>query len=231
MTGGDFLHVGVFGSCITDCQQMPVRRSPCILFIETGAIPPEGTMATHAGERALFKACVLAVQYGMGFEALADRIGQNPDVAKWLLALHRRTYPTYWQWSEAAVDRAMLTGRLETVFGWPIHVGPADGSVKPVNGRSLANFACQANGAEMLRVACCMLVEAGVELCAPIHDAVLIEGAADTIDEEVSRARSIMAEASRIVLGGFEVGTDVVVVKHPERYVDEAGAGFWNRHE
>ena len=38
-----------------------------------------------------------------------------------------------------------------------------------------------------------------------------------------------MSEASRIVLNGFEVGTDVVVVKYPERYVDEAGADFWNR--
>jgi hypothetical protein len=101
--------------------------------------------------------------------------------------------------------------------------------VRPANGRSLANFACQANGAEMLRIACCLLVEDGVELCAPIHDAVLIEGNADTIDEEVARARSIMAQASRSVLGDFEVGTDVVVVKYPERYVDEAGAGFWTR--
>jgi len=81
----------------------------------------------------------------------------------------------------------------------------------------------------MLRIACCMLVEAGVELCAPIHDAVLIEGPADTIDEEVEKARAIMSEASRIVLNGFEVGTDVVVVKYPERYADEAGVEFWNR--
>jgi DNA polymerase-1 len=102
-------------------------------------------------------------------------------------------------------------------------------SVKPVNARSLANFPCQANGAEMLRIACCMLVEAGVELCAPIHDAVLIEGPADTIDEEVEKARAIMAEASRIVLNGFEVGTDVVVVRYPDRYADEAGVEFWNR--
>lgn len=69
---------------------------------QAGAIPPDGTRATHKAERDRFKACVLAVQYGMGFESLADRIGQNPDVAKWLLKLHRQTYPTYWRWSEAA---------------------------------------------------------------------------------------------------------------------------------
>jgi len=195
---------------------------------QANAIPPEGTKKTHAGERALFKACVLAVQYGMGPEALADRIGQPVDMAKRLLRLHRETYPAFWRWSEAAVDRAMLLGELQTVFGWPIHVGPSVDPVRGANARSLANFPCQAHGAEMLRLACCMLVEAGVGLCAPVHDAVLIEAPAGSIDEVVGRTRAIMGEASRIVLGGFEIGTDADVLKYPDRYMDEAGEEFWN---
>ena len=195
---------------------------------QAGAIPPEGTKKTHGSQRALFKACVLAVQYGMGAEALADRIGQPIDMAKRLLRLHRETYPKFWKWSEAAVDRAMLLGRLETVFGWPIHVGPSADPMKGTNARSLANFPCQAHGAEMLRLACCMLVEAGIRLCCPVHDAVLIEGPADAIDEVVAQAREIMAEASRIVLGGFEIGTEAEIVKYPDRYIDEAGEDFWN---
>lgn len=194
---------------------------------QAGAIPPEGTKATHGGQRALFKACVLAVQYGMGAEALACRIGQPVDMAKQLLRLHRETYPRFWGWSDAAVDRALLLRRLETVFGWPIHVGPSADPMKGANARSLANFPCQAHGAEMLRLACCMLVEAGVGLCAPIHDAVLIEAPAATIDAEVERARGIMAEASRVVLGGFEIGTDATIVRYPDRYVDDAGEAFW----
>jgi DNA polymerase-1 len=195
---------------------------------QAGAIPLEGTKATHAGERSLFKACVLATQYGMGAEALADRIGQPVDMAKRLLRLHRETYPAFWKWSEAAVDRAMLLGRLATVFGWPVNVGPSADPMKGANARSLANFPCQAHGAEMLRLACCMLVEAGVGLCAPIHDAVLIEATADAIDAEVERARAIMAEASRVVLGGFEIGTDVEIVRYPDRYMDDAGKDFWD---
>jgi hypothetical protein len=73
-----------------------------------------------------------------------------------------------------------------------------------------------------------MLVEAEVGLCAPIHDAVLIEAPVETIDEEVGRAQAIMAETSRIVLGGFEIGTDADVVKYPDRYMDDAGKDFWN---
>lgn len=195
---------------------------------QAGAIPPEGTKESHKDQRSLFKACVLAVQYGMGSKSLADRIGQPEDAAKRLLQLHRETYPAFWRWSQAAVDRAMLLGRIDTVFGWPIHVGAATNFDRVVNPRSLANFPCQAHGAEMLRLACCMLVEAEVGLCAPIHDAVLIEAPAATIDAEVERAQAIMAEASRIVLGGFEIGTDAEVVKYPDRYMDEAGEAFWN---
>ena len=33
----------------------------------------------------------------------------------------------------------------------------------------------QANGAEMLRLACCFATERGVRVCAPVHDAILIE--------------------------------------------------------
>jgi len=202
----------------------------CAAFFDRPGYPaPRCTFRpAFTGERALFKACVLAVQYGMGAEALADRIGQPVDMAKRLLRLHRETYPAFWKWSEAAVDRAMLLGRLETVFGWPIHVGPSVDPVRGANARSLANFPCQAHGAEMLRLACCMLVEAEVGLCAPIHDAVLIEAPAATIDAEVERAQAIMAEASRIVLGGFEIGTDADVVKYPDRYMDDAGKDFWN---
>jgi DNA polymerase-1 len=195
---------------------------------QAGDVPPEATKETHPEKRAMFKACVLAVQFGMGAVSLSFRIGKSVDIAKKLLRLHRDTYPTFWRWSEAAVDRAVLLGRLETVFGWPVHIGPSADPMKGPNARSIANFPCQAHGAEMLRLACCMLVEQGVRVCAPVHDAVLIEGPADEIDAEVERARKIMAEASRIVLGGFEIGTDVVTVRYPERYMDPEGQAFWD---
>ena len=38
-----------------------------------------------------------------------------------------------------------------------------------------------------------------------------------------------MAEASRIVLAGFELATDVKVVRWPERYMDPRGVEMWNR--
>ena len=38
-----------------------------------------------------------------------------------------------------------------------------------------------------------------------------------------------MCEASRIVLGGFELGTDSAVVQYPDRYMDERGRAMWDK--
>ena len=180
-------------------------------------------LIAYRAVRDQFKACVLAVQYGMGADALAQRIGQPPIRARELLRLHRETYRIFWRWSDAAVDHAMLNGSLYTVFGWRIRVPPG------VNVRSLRNFPMQANGAEMLRLACCLGTERGIRVCAPVHDAVLIEAPLEALEAAIERMRDAMQEASRIVLSGFELRTDTVVVKHPDRYMDERGTTMWNR--
>ena len=73
----------------------------------------------------------------------------------------------------------MLTGELRTVLGWTVRVG-----VDP-NPCSLRNFPMQANGAEMMRLACILGMEAGIKICAPVHDAILIEAPSEAIAEQV----------------------------------------------
>ena len=87
----------------------------------------------------------------------------------------------------------------------------------------------QANGAEMLRLACCLATERGIEVCAPVHDAVLICAPLERLDADVARMQDAMREASRIVLDGFELGTDAKIVRYPDRYMDERGATMWER--
>ena len=41
--------------------------------------------------------------------------------------------------------------------------------------------------------------------------------------------REHMAEASRVVLYGFEVRTDAKIVRYPDRYKDERGREMWDR--
>jgi hypothetical protein len=216
---------GIAAALSGDGKMMEAYRSgdPYLAFaIQAGAVPQGATKQSHKAEREQFKACVLAVQYGMGEISLAQRINQPVARARQLLALHRQTYRTFWAWSDATQDEAILNGKLWTTFGWEIRVKGQ------VNARSLRNFPMQGNGAEMLRIACILLSEAGVRVCAPVHDAVLIELPMVGIAEGIAKAQGLMRQASSAVLGDFELGSDAKIICYPERYMDERGEVMWN---
>jgi hypothetical protein len=85
----------------------------------------------------------------------------------------------------------------------------------------------QANGAEMLRLACCLATKAGIKVCGPIHDAILIEAKVGELDEQTALAQECMAEASALVLNGFRLRTDCNKVIYPDRYIDPRGKKMW----
>ena len=87
----------------------------------------------------------------------------------------------------------------------------------------------EANGAEMLRLACCLATEMGVNVVAPIHDAVMVEGPIDLIDDIVARTQAAMVEASEVVLDGFRLRTDAKIVKYPDRLLDDKTRPMWDR--
>lgn len=216
---------GIAAALSGDEKMMEAYASgdPYLAFAkQAGAVPPDATKHSHKAERDQFKACVLAVQYGMGDEGLALRINQPRARARQLLDLHRRTYRRFWAWSDSALNQAMLGGRLWTTFGWQVFVG------NEPNPRSLCNFPMQANGAEMLRLACIRLVADGVRICAPVHDAILIEAPLAELDEAVAHTQAVMRAASAAVLGGFKLDSDAKIVRYPERYMDERGERMWN---
>ena len=205
--------------------QAAYQSGDCYLAFakQAGVVPHDATKATHGAQRELFKQCMLAVQYGMEWQSLALRTAQPGIVARDLLRAHRETYRRCREWSDAAVDQAMLVGVIHTVFGWPVRIGEHS------NPRSLRNFPMQANAAEMLRVACCLATERGVEICAPVHDAVLICAPLEQIEHDIVAMRAAMAEASRVVLAGFELNTDVKLTRWPDRYMDPRGRQMWER--
>jgi DNA polymerase-1 len=81
----------------------------------------------------------------------------------------------------------------------------------------------------MMRIACCLATERGIEVCAPVHDAIMICAPIDRIDDDVATMRAAMNEASRAVLDGFEIRTDVHVVHYPDHYMDLRGEIMWQR--
>jgi hypothetical protein len=189
---------------------------------QAGAAPANATKVSHKAAREQFKQCVLAVQYGMGEESLAERIGQPPIVARRLLELHRNTYRRFWAWSDAVLDEVSLHGRLWTTLGWEIRVS------EQINPRSMRNFPMQANGAEMLRLASIYLTDAGVRVCAPVHDALLIEVTVETLEDTVKLSTDLMIRASRDILSGFALSCDTKIIQHPDRFIDERGEHMWN---
>jgi hypothetical protein len=215
---------GIGAALSGDRAMMDAYQSgdPYLTFAkQAGAVPPDATKQSHKARRDLFKLCALGVQYGMGAESLARRIGKPVVEGRELLRLHRETYPRYWRWSDGVQDFAILRGYLETVFGWRVHVGP------DANPRSLRNFPLQGNGAEMLRLACCLATERGIRVCCPVHDALLVEGPADEIEAVADAAKAAMQEASELVLPDFPLRTDAKIVRWPDRYADERGGRMW----
>jgi hypothetical protein len=183
-----------------------------------GAVPADATKETHESVRELYKQNALGVNYGMGEKSLANRIGHLPIFARHLMEQHRELFPQYWRWNDLCVDHAMLYGWQETVFGWRLQVFPEP------NVCSLRNFHMQASGAEMLRLACCLGTENGIRICAPIHDAVLIIAPTGHLEDATKAMRGYMAEASRIVLDGFELATTPTQIIWPDHYSDKRGA-------
>lgn len=189
---------------------------------QAGAVPEFATKSTHGEQRELFKACVLAVQYGMGEESLAMRIRQSPAHARELLRIHRKTFKKFWQWSDGVVDYALAHRELWTVFGWKLQI---EGKV---NQRSIRNFPMQANGAEMLRLACCIATEEGIRVVAPVHDALLVEAPIHELHTVGNRMLAIMQDASAAVLGGFQLNAEAKYIFSPSRYEDERGKFMWD---
>jgi hypothetical protein len=196
--------------------------------IAAGVLPKGATKKSHKALREMLKQCVLGLQYGMGAKTLALKIGRSELLARSLIAAHKRRYWKFWRWSEATVARGMQGLPLSTVFGWRLH------STEYSRPTTLMNFPMQANGAEILRLACCLGTEREIRICAPIHDAILIEAPLARLDADVAAMREAMAEASRTVLNGFELTTECPeggdfpqIIHHPHRYMDERGAEMW----
>jgi DNA polymerase I len=188
------------------------------------AVPPDATKRTHGAIRDQYKTCSLGTQYGMQEETLSFRIDQHVLFARRLLRQHREIYSQYWRWSDNVQDYSAYHGYLQTVFGW-VYQTPPDW-----NPRTSRNFPMQANGAEMLRLACCLGTEAGLLLCAPVHDAVVVMAPLEQLDRDVATMRGFMEESSRVVLlgSGLTLRTEAKIVRYPDHYTSDRGRVMWD---
>lgn len=186
-----------------------------------GFAPADATKASHRDVRDLFKVVMLSMLYGAQAKLLAARLGCSTAQAEEVLRQKRMLFPRFSAWAEAAVNTAMLNGIITTSFGWSRH------TVRRDRANSLANHLVQGNGSDMLRVAIVLAHERGVEIIAPVHDAVMIQAPLNQLEQQTARMRQAMSDASAAVLGGPRLRTDAKLVPYPTRYSDARGAKVW----
>jgi hypothetical protein len=187
------------------------------------AVPTDATEESHKRERNLFKKVILGTQYMIGADGLAYQLGILRQEAQALLDHHRRIFSRFWQWSDSVCDYGQLYGELKAAFGWRIDLSTTESI------RTIRNWPMQANGAEMLRLACVLAFQAGVSVIAMLHDALLIEAYVSEIDHAVALTQKAMRRASELVLGGFRLrtGKKPQIIRPGGRFEEDRGQQMW----
>jgi DNA polymerase I len=172
--------------------------------------------------RTLFKTVVLGIQYGMGARTLALRSGISLFEAAEILARLRARFRAFESYAQRVVDHAGLTLETSTVFGWRMQCPPG------IRMRTVRNFPIQSTASEVLHVACALAERRGVEIVAPVHDAIMAEGPADRADEIAATLDQAMRDAGTVVLRGYELPTDKQLIRPGEHFFDKRGKEMWD---
>jgi DNA polymerase I len=189
---------------------------------DAGLVPADANKHTHPHIREACKVIVLGIGYGMGADSMALRAGISVAEARNLLNLHRHTYRKFWQWIDSTVTTALFRREMHTKFGWRRWI------TDDPNVRSIQNWLVQSHGAEMMRAAAIAATEVGLAIAAPVHDAFVLLAPLASLDTDIAALRAIMEAAGRAIIG-IPVGTDVKIVRPPDRYMDPRGAEMWTK--
>jgi DNA polymerase family A len=208
----------LLAACLTGDVYLGVAK-------QLGLVSDDATPETHPAIRALFKSVVLGILYGLGPRTLSMQTGISLYEAAELLARLRARFHVFENFVQCALDRAGLTGEIRTPFGWTMQCPPE------INPRTVRNYPVQSTAAEILHVDCILAERRGLEIVAPIHDALIVETSLDRADEVSESLAKVMADGSGVVLHGYELPTDQQIIRPGERFYDKGGAAMWSTVE
>jgi DNA polymerase I-like protein with 3'-5' exonuclease and polymerase domains len=145
------------------------RHDPYLSFAKrVGAAPSNATKQTHGALRDRYKTGLLAIQYGIGAETLASRLGISVFAAHEMIVQHRELFAVYWWWVEDWLAHALDTGVMWTPLGWECRTG-----ITEFNSRSIMNFPVQGAGADILRLSVIWATRTPYPLCSYSHSFLL----------------------------------------------------------
>jgi DNA polymerase-1 len=189
---------------------------------QLGFAPPDATPESHKSVRKMFKPVALGIIYGLGPRTLASRIGVSLFEAAEILARLRAQFHVFEDYARSVGDHAGLKLEIGTPLDWRMQCPPG---IKP---RTVRNFPIQSMGAEILHVACILAERRGIEIIAPVHDALMAEADLDCAEDVSAALDQVMRDASAVLLKGHELPTDVQIIRPGERYYDDRGEDMWN---
>jgi DNA polymerase I-like protein with 3'-5' exonuclease and polymerase domains len=176
---------------------------PYLAFAKlAGAVPENGTKATHAKERNLFKSTVLGVSYQMGANLLAQKLTDDtgekvtPDEAQKLINKYNRAFPQYAKYRKAVTRHYRKNRKLVLPCGWTMW------GDNP-NDKSVANFPIQGRGATLMRRAVALAQDRGLNVVMTLHDALYIEAdIKDGVGKSIGTLADCMYEAFQSIFEG-----------------------------
>jgi DNA polymerase I len=209
-----------------DSEPLAACEMPCGVYLglahQLGFCPADATKDTHSELRDLFKIVVLAILYGMTAPSLARKTRLSLHETREILARLKSRCRKFWDYTERVADHAGLLMRLETAGGWRM-ICPPD-----INPNTVRNYPIQSTAAEILRVAVILAERRGLQVIAPVHDALTAQTPLASIHSASEALDRIMRDASAIVLRGYEIKSDEQIIRPGEHYYDKRGEKMWN---
>jgi hypothetical protein len=199
---------------------------PYLAFGIRAGLIPVGATDKHPLRKPC-KEVVLGMLFGMSPYGIVAKTHKSMEWARDIHRRHRDVYKRFHQWLGDVVTTAQFRGVLESPYGWPLVV--TDNTAV----RTLMNFPAQSSGADMMRIATIAATEAGIAVCAPVHDALWVMARLGELDDVVEHTRDLMARASMAVTGGHAARTKVEhVVRYPHCLGDvrdpaDRGQAMW----
>ena len=205
----DAQEIGLMAGLSGDPQMIEDYRSgdPHWGFgVRAGLVPTGAKKADFREMREKqFKPVVLGMNYGMTPYGIAARTGKSLQWGRDMHARHHHTYPVFHRYLGDFVAQATFDGVMMSPFGWPVAV-TAD-----TRKRTLMNFPAQSAGAEAMRIAAIAATEAGIRVCAPVHDAFWILAPIEQVDATIAQMQDFMTRAGAAVSGGLPITASVKI--------------------
>ena len=210
------LRIAAHRSGDPELQRVASLPDPYIgLAASVGLAKPDDTRKSNPKGRAAGKVIQLAMMYGIGARTFGLKTGKSQASSGAFLANARATFAPFYRWSDAIVARAMLGRPLKTPLGWTLRF--RDGTSTKSPARTARNYVMQAVAGDMMRLVMIRATEAGICVCAVLHDGFFIEAGEAEIEVEARRMREIMDEISMMVIG-VVIPVDMATFAWPNCY-------------